>query len=84
MAITIIDFEAERLAREISKITGESLTDVIASSLRERLKRLRGDRHTKNSAQGVDDILRRLDALSTLDERTDDEILGYDSRGTPH
>ena len=77
MAITIIDFEAERLAREISKRTGESLTDVIANSLRERLKLLRGHRSSKNSAQGVDDILCRVDALSTLDERTEHEILGY-------
>jgi antitoxin VapB len=77
MAITIIDFEAERLAREISERTGESLTDAIANSLRERLERLRGHRRSKNSSQGVDDILRRVDALSTLDERTEDEILGY-------
>ena len=31
----------------------------------------------------VEDILKRMDALPTLDERSEDEILGYDQDGVP-
>lgn len=83
MPISIKNPEAERLAREISKETGESLTTAITNSLRDRLQRLRGRRHAKSLAHEVDDILRRVDALPSVDERTEDEILGYDSQGLP-
>ena len=81
--ITIEDSETEKLARQISKETGESITDAIINSLRECLERLRG-RTAKRLFVEVEDILRRVDALPSSDERTDDEILGYDSQGTPH
>jgi len=31
----------------------------------------------------VADILQRMDALPTLDDRPDEEILGYDENGVP-
>ena len=84
MPLSIKNPETEQLAREISKETGESLTDAITVALRDRLQRLRGRRHAKNLIQEVDDILRRVDALAALDDRSEDEILGYDSQGIPH
>jgi antitoxin VapB len=83
MPLCIKNPEAEQLAREISKETGESLTDAITIALRDRLQRLRGRRHARNLIHEVDDILRRVDALPTLDDRSEDEILGYDSQGLP-
>lgn len=83
MPLSIKNPETEQLAREISKETGESITDAITIALRDRLQRLRGRRHAKALIQEVDDILRRVDALPTLDERSEDEILGYDSQGLP-
>ena len=84
MPISIKNPEAEKLAREISKETGESLTAAIINALRDRLQRLRGRRHARSLAQEVDDILRRVDAMPALDDRPEDEILGYDSQGLPH
>jgi antitoxin VapB len=84
MPLSIKNTETEKLAREISKETGESLTDAITIALRDRLQRLRGRRHAKNLVQEVDDILHRVDALPALDDRSEDEILGYDSQGLPH
>jgi antitoxin VapB len=78
------DPETEKLAREISEETGESLTVAITNALRERLQRLRGRRHSKNVAQEVENILQRVDVLPILDERSEDEILGYDSQRLPH
>ncbi len=36
--------------------------------------------HKRNS---VDELLRRVDALPTIDSRAADEILGYDENGLP-
>ncbi|MGC2284565.1 MAG: type II toxin-antitoxin system VapB family antitoxin [Candidatus Acidiferrum sp.] len=83
MALSIKNPQTEELAREISRETGESLTDAITVALRDRLQRLRGRRHARNLVQEVDDILRRVDALPTLDDRSEDDILGYDSQGLP-
>jgi hypothetical protein len=33
--------------------------------------------------RGLNDILRRVDALPILDFRSEDEILGYDENGLP-
>jgi antitoxin VapB len=83
MPLSIKNPETEKLAREVSKETGESMTAAITNALRERLQRLRGRRQAQTLAQNVDDILRRVDALPTLDERSSDEIIGYDSAGLP-
>lgn len=42
MALSIKDPEADRLARELARRTGESLTEAVVRSLRERLDRQRG------------------------------------------
>ncbi len=52
-------------------------------SLQDRLQRVRGRRHARRLPEQVEDILQRMDALPTLDERPEDEILGYDKNGAP-
>jgi len=80
----IKDPDAKRLARELAAKTGESPTEAVVNSLRERLARL-ADR---NSALRLRDELRaireRCKKLPVLDPRTPDQILGYDDRGLPH
>jgi antitoxin VapB len=83
MPISIKNPETEQLARELAKETGESITEVITNSLKDRLQRVRGRRHARGLPEQVADILERMDALPTLDERSEDEILGYDDRGIP-
>ena len=83
MPLSIKNQETESLAREVAKETGESITEAITNSLRDRLQRVRGRRHARSLVREVDDILRRVDALPTLDHRTEDEILGYDPDGIP-
>jgi antitoxin VapB len=39
MALSIKTEEADRLARELSQLTGESMTEAVTKSLRERLER---------------------------------------------
>jgi antitoxin VapB len=83
MPISIKNAETEELARELAKETGETITEVIKKSLQDRLQRVRGRRHARGLPEQVEDILQRMDALPTLDERAEDEILGYDQDGIP-
>lgn len=41
MALSIKTEEADRLARELSRLTGETMTEAVTKSLRERLERER-------------------------------------------
>lgn len=82
MPLSIKDPEADRLAREVAKLTGETLTGAIVQSLRERLQRVRRPRGPKLSEELLA-IGRRCAALPVKDKRTPDEILGYDQHGLP-
>ncbi|MGC4029536.1 MAG: type II toxin-antitoxin system VapB family antitoxin [Steroidobacteraceae bacterium] len=82
MPLSIKDPEADRLAREVARVTGETLTAAIVASLRERLQRLRRARGSK-LAEELLVIGRRCAALPVQDRRSADEILGYDRHGVP-
>ncbi len=83
MPLNIKDPEADRLARELSSVTGETLTTAVATALRERLDRVRGRPRGQDLAAELDAIALRCAALPVLDERSEEEILGYDERGLP-
>jgi antitoxin VapB len=42
MALNIKSDEAHKLAKQLAKLTGESLTDAVIKAVRERLSRVRG------------------------------------------
>ena len=44
MGLNIKNEETHRLARELSQLTGESMTDAVTEAVRERLDRLRHER----------------------------------------
>jgi antitoxin VapB len=81
MGISIKNDKAEKLARQVSAETGESLTEAIIHSLEERLERLKGRRSVPDLAETLMAISRRSSALPDLDIRDADEILGYDEKG---
>lgn len=83
MALSLKDPEADRLAREVADRTGETLTTAIVVALRERLARLRGKPRRRPLRDELRDIGRRCASLPTLDDRSEDDILGYDERGLP-
>jgi antitoxin VapB len=83
MPLSIKSESTERLARQVARETGESLTQAIERALEERLQRLKKRRQAGLVAEKLDDILRRVDSLPTLDTRSDDEIIGYDQHGIP-
>jgi antitoxin VapB len=84
MPLSIKNEAAESLARQVASETGESLTEAIQKSLEERLRRLLAKRRSNRLlTEQIDDLLRRVDALPTLDSRSPDQILGYDEHGLP-
>jgi len=83
MALSLKDPEVDRLAREVAARTGETLTAAVAAALRERLARLKGRRRRRPLREELREIARRCAALPTLDDRSADEIVGYDERGLP-
>ena len=78
MAINIKNAEADRLARELSEITGETITEAVIKSLAERLEREKNKQTTSVPLkEELLSIAKRYQALPTLDNRTEEEILGY-------
>jgi antitoxin VapB len=83
MAISIENPETERLALQVAQETGEPVELAIQRSLQKRLEQLPQRRRAGLVKEKLEEILRRVDALPTLDDRTEDEILGYDREGLP-
>ena len=81
MGISLKNDKAEKLARQVSAETGESLTEAIIHTLEERLERLKGRRSAPDLAETLIAIGRRCSSLPDLDTREADEILGYDETG---
>ena len=83
MPLSIKNATTERLARQVANETGESLTEAIQRALEERWQRLKRRRKGNVLTGQIDEIMRRVDALPTLDSRPENEILGYDEDGIP-
>lgn len=83
MGISIKNERTEKLARELARETGESLTTAIRRALEERLERVEGRRSPADKLARARAALQRVDALPVLDARTPGEILGYDEHGLP-
>jgi antitoxin VapB len=82
MALSIKTAEADRLARELAAATGETLTDAVTRALRERLDRIRS-RARIDIAERLDRLSLEYSAMPVADDRTPDEIIGYDENGLP-
>jgi antitoxin VapB len=82
MAFNVKNDEADRLLRELTALTGESLTDAITESLRERLARERRVR-CLHVGDPLTQAIEQLRGLPVIDHRSADEIVGYDEHGLP-
>jgi antitoxin VapB len=83
MGLNIKDPEADRLARELAAATGESVTDAVLVALRERLSRERAKAPSPDLRDRLRAIRKRLAELPVLDDRSPEEIVGYDDHGLP-
>ena len=83
MALNIKHQQADRLARELAAETGETITTAVTVAVRERLDRLRGAVPHEQRLQEIRKISAGSARLPVLDERSAEEILGYDETGLP-
>lgn len=82
MAILIKDQEADRLIRTLAERTGESITDAVKQAVSERLKNLPpSEADIAERKRRLAALIARVKAIPTSDDRTPDEIIGYDERG---
>jgi antitoxin VapB len=79
MSLKITNPNTERLARQVAQETGESVPRAIHQALEERWTKLQAQRRRE-----LDELLRRVDAMHTLNDNSTDEIPGHDERGIPH
>jgi antitoxin VapB len=82
MALSIKSDEADRLARELAAETGETLTEAVETALRERLEREHA-RHAASMRTRLAQLAAHLAAMQVADNRTPEEIIGYDDAGLP-
>src|SRR5947207_14737624 len=84
MPIHVQDSQADQLASEICRRTGETIVEAVRTALEERLQRLPEPaipvlaRREKSY-----EILHRIDGLPVFDARGPEEILGYYAHGMP-
>ncbi|MEA5116831.1 MAG: type II toxin-antitoxin system VapB family antitoxin [Propionicimonas sp.] len=83
MALNIKDPATDALARELSDLTGESITEAIRIAMSERQARLRRQAAASERASDLQRFVDRGRQRATLVDRTAEEILGYDENGLP-
>ena len=84
MAINIKNAEAEQLARELARRRKQGITEVVIDALRKEVERERRKPRREGAEEcqrRVQDIVEHFNRLPHLDNRSDDEILGYNDRG---
>ncbi len=84
MALSIKDSQTDTLVRQLAALTGESITEAIYQSVKERLERLKTKNSTHFLAQELDAIAQRCASLPVRDSRSPEEIIGYNEQGLPH
>ena len=79
--LNIQDPETYGLARQIAELTGDSLTGSVRTALRERLEKLRAVDNKAELIAKLTEIGERASSRPVLDNRSADEIIGYNEIG---
>jgi antitoxin VapB len=83
MSLNIKDEKTHRMARELARATGESMTAAVSEAIRERLERVRGSSRKSMAERlmelGRDCAARLKEPYKSMDV---DELL-YDENGLP-
>ena len=81
MSLNIKDPEAHRLAQQIARVTGETMTRVVTEALRERLSRL----ERRSARASVEELLAIAERAASHVKRpyVDHAELLYDEHGLP-
>jgi antitoxin VapB len=84
MSLNIKDEKTHRMARQLAKLTGESMTAAVGLAVQERLERVRNDRTPGSMAERIMKIARETGPLWKEPYRSIDHgDLLYDENGLP-
>ncbi|MFW5729197.1 MAG: type II toxin-antitoxin system VapB family antitoxin [bacterium] len=85
MPLNIKNEKVHEQARNLARLTGQSISEAVADAVAEKLERERRRRGaaTAREIEMLDDIARECARLPVNDDRTADEILGYNDAGMP-
>jgi antitoxin VapB len=83
MPLSIKDPDTERLARDLARRTGESITVATRKALEERLRRVGGGHEKARLLEDLAEIRMRCATLPIIDDRPTSEIIDYDEHGLP-
>lgn len=83
MALLIRDARIERLVDALVELTGETETEAVLKALHERLASLQRKHERRKLATELNEIAVHCAALPVFDDRSTDEIIGYDEYGLP-
>jgi antitoxin VapB len=83
MTVLIRDADADRIIRELAARTGETITQAVRIAAEERLARLPAPRKGRIDQEALERTLAKIRSYPVTDDRSPDEILGYDENGLP-
>ena len=83
MPLNIKNISTHALAKKLATLTGESMTKVVTEALQEKLARMEKAKDRVGLAEELDRIALRCASLPRHDDRSPEEIIGYDDRGLP-
>jgi antitoxin VapB len=84
MALNIKNAETEKLVRELARRRKQGITEVLTDVLRREVERERRKPRQKSYEglkRSIDEIVERVKRLPVLDDRSADEIIGYNEHG---
>lgn len=84
MPLNIKNPETERLVRELARRRREGVTEMLTKLVRRELERERRmpERDSEAFHRRIQEIVDSVKRLPVLDDRSADEILGYNEHGT--
>lgn len=81
MPLKIGDPKIHALAKRLAKLTGLSQTDAVRDAIQARLDQIEKSRGTTRRLEELDRIALHCAKLPRRDQRSADEIIGYDNWG---
>ena len=83
MALNIRNSKTEQLVETVAELTGETKIMAVTVALEERLERIQRERSGRSLVDELNEIALRCASLPVLDDRSEDEIMGYNEDGLP-
>ena len=81
MPLMINDAETQTLVKRLAELTGESLNDAVRHAIQARLEQVGRSQGKVSRVEELDHIALKCARLPRRDQRSSDEIIGYDNWG---